>query len=277
MSEPQTLDLRDLNGLIATVVLTGSIEPDFAYNLMEMRSYNEANDFKKIEYRQFDAKLVEAGRDSAVAHMMSEGYQWLLQIDADAAPFPPNALIAMLQDAFIDFPQADAIGAYCQLKSPVPLPTIDTGTGTWEEHYPDTGVLPVIRTGAHFLLTKRSAFDKMGGPPWFRTRSSQRVLDAMFEVDSFARCSLDGENPLTANPEWDTLLHSAAAVSSGGPSHVGEDSGFCDRLRAVGGTILVDTRIIAGHIGKQQITPDMLRDAMESRDRNIRMACGVME
>jgi len=277
MSEQQPTDIRELSGLVATVVLTGSIEPDFAYNLMEMRSYNEANDFKKIEYQQFDAKLVEAGRDAAVAHAIKTDYHWILQIDADAAPFPPNALLVLLQDAFVDFPQADVVGAYCQLKSPIPLPTIDTGTGTWEEHYPDTGVLPVIRTGAHFLLAKRSAFAKMGAAPWFRTRTSQRALDAMFEVDSFARCNLDGENPLTANPEWDTLLHSAVATSRGGPSHVGEDSGFCDRLRAVGGTILVDTRVVAGHIGKQNITPDMLRDAMESRDRNIRMACGILE
>ena len=273
----ETVSLNSLPGLVATVCTTGFVEPDFAYNLMELRSFNERSDFRKVEYRQFDAKLVEAGRDAAVEHALTNGYQWILQIDADAAPFPPDALVKLLQTAYVEVPHADHVGAYCQLKSPVPLPTIDTGTGTWEEHYPDTGVLPVIRTGAHFVLTKRSAFERLGNPPYFRTRHAGRPIDALFEVDNFARCNLDGENPLTVNPEWDTLLHSAAKVSSEGPANVGEDSGFCDRLRAVGGSIFVDTRIVAGHIGKRQITPDMLRDALESRDRNVRMACGVQE
>lgn len=274
---PEEVQLHEIPGLIATVCTTGFVEPDFAYNLMELRSFNEANGYRKVEYRQFDAKLVEAGRDMAIHHALNEGYQWILQIDADAAPFPPDSLVRMLHNGFVAYPQADAIGAYCQLNSPIPLPTIDTGTGTWEEHYPDTGMLRVIRTGAHFLFTKRSAFERLGAPPWFRTRRTQRALDALFEVDNFARCNLDGENPLTANPEWGTLLHSAAAVTTEGEAHVGEDSGFCDRLHALGGLILVDTSIVAGHIGKQQITPDGLRSAMEARDRHVRMACGVLE
>lgn len=275
--EEQQVDLRDLPGLIATVVTTGFVTPEYAFNLMELRSTNETNDFRKIEYRQFDAKLVEAGRDAVIAHAMQQNYEWVLQVDADAAPFPPNALIVMLQDAYLDFPDADVISGYSQLKAPVPLPTIDTGTGTWEEWYPESGVLPVIRTGAHFLLTKKSAFIKMGEPPWFRTRHSDRPIDAMHEVDNFARCKLDGKNPFTEIPEWETLLASAREASAGGPSHVGEDSGFCDRLLASGGRIYVDTRILAGHMDKKYITPDELREAMTERDMQAKLACGVME
>ena len=226
----EELDLQKLPGLIANVCLTGLVTQEFGANLRELRSWNDRNGFHKVEYVDFDAKLVEAGRDAAVSHALANGYAWLLQIDADAAPFPPNSLAVLLQDAFVDYPDADAVGAYCQLKGDIPLPTIDTGTGTWEEWYPDSGVLPVIRTGAHFLFTKVSAFQKMGDPPWFKTRSTPPTIQAFGEIDNFSRTELDGQNPLRG-PVWDGLVQSAIQKSLSETGHVGEDSGWLSRHR----------------------------------------------
>jgi len=268
-------ELRGLPGCIATVVLSGQIMPQFAGALSDMRSYNDRNGFHKVEYKTFYAVLVEAGRDETVQHMLKEGYEWMLQIDADAAPFPADALHRLLVNAFIRMPQADVIGGYCQIKGHVNVPTIDTGTGTWEEHYPGEGIIPVIRTGAHFLLTKRSAFQK-SGPPWFRTRVSTTPLRAMMEVDNFARTSLDGNNPLRDCPEWETLLQ-AAYSKTYGETHVGEDSGFFDKLAATGGLAFVDTDLVVGHLTTKTIMPDDFKKAMRERLAAQRSAVGIYQ
>lgn len=277
MTTQQDVDIRTLPGLIATVCTTGSVLPEYAASLMDLRSWNDRNGFHKVEYLTFNAVFVEAGRDAAVNHALSNNYAWLLQIDADAAPFPPDSLARMLQTAFVDQPHLDAVGAYAQLKGDMPIPTIDTGTGTWEEHYPEEGILPVIRTGGHFLLTKTDAFRKIGPGPYFRTRRPLRPIDALAEVDNFARCELDGDNPFARTRAWTGLIASARNRNPE-PSEigVGEDSGFCDRLKAAGGHIAVDTSIVAGHVDKRYIRPSDLADAMEARDRNLRLRFGVL-
>ena len=259
--------LRQSKGLVATVCTTGTVLPEYAHNFMELRSFNETHNFRGIEYQTFNAVFVEAGRDAACEHALKEGYDWILQIDADAAPFKPDSLIKLLETAYVTHPHLGAVGAYCQLKGDIPIPTIDTGTGKWEEHYPNTGVLPVIRTGAHFLLVKVEVLAMMG-KPWFRSRRLLPPLDAFREVDNFARCELDGKNPFSTSPDWTALVASAseAALQAGGQEHevaVGEDSGFCDRLKSLGGHIAVDTRVVAGHMDRKYIVPDELRKALD--------------
>lgn len=280
MNEQEQLEyLQGLSGLIATICTTGSVLSEYTAAFGNLRSFNDRNGFHKVEYLQIDAKLVEAGRDSAVIHALKEGYDWILQIDADAAPFREDALHVLLNDAYLLHPDADVMGAYCQIKGDMPLPTIDTGTGTWEVHFPDEGILPVMRTGAHFFLTKCDAFRKMGDPPYFRTRKPWLPLQAMAEVDNYARTQLDGQNPFERDRAWITLRQSAAVDSA---SHdptmwVGEDSGFCDRLKAAGGQIYVDTGLVAGHVHKKIIVPDDLREALDKADQRRRLAYGVME
>ena len=267
-------DIKQLPGLVASVCLTGSVMPQFMDSWSNMRSYNDRNGIHKVEYKLFNAVLVEAGRDACVQHMLKEKYAWLLQIDADAAPFSERALERLLTIAFVQLPQADAVGGYCQIKGPVALPTIDTGTGTWEEHYPGEGVIPVIRTGAHFILCKQSAFSSTG-PPWFRTRITTTPLRAMMEVDNFARCRLDGTNPLAKLPEWDTLMH-AAVSGTYGETHVGEDSGFFDKLRSVGKLVFVDTDLVVGHVATKAIMPEDLKEAMDKRLITQKAALGII-
>ncbi|NIV29482.1 MAG: hypothetical protein GWN58_08215, partial [Anaerolineae bacterium] len=117
----------------------------------------------------------EHGRDEACNHALQNNYDWILQIDADAAPIPPGSLERILNVAYVQQPDADVVGAYCQLKHPPFLPTIDTGTGTWEQIFPGEGVLEVMRTGGHFLLTKVPSLRRFG-PPWFRTRLGMRPI-----------------------------------------------------------------------------------------------------
>ena len=271
--------IRTLPGLVATVCTTGMVQPEYAQALQDMRSYNDRSEIHKVEYQVFDAKLVEAGRDAAAMHALENRYAWILQIDADAAPFAPNALEILLFNLFVEYPNLDAIGAYAQLNADIPLPTIDTGTGTWELHFPGEGVLPVIRTGGHFLLTKTIAFQRMGPPPWFRTRRAIRPVEAMREIDSFARCELDGINPFWEDPQWKTLYMSARDKASRGEpeAHVGEDSGFCDRLTASGGLIAVNTNVVTGHVIKDVLTATKLREAMQERLQYSLQICGVEE
>lgn len=250
------------------------VDEQYASAHEEMRAWNIENGFVQVEYQRFPCVLVENGRDEVAMHALREKYDWVLQIDADAAPFPADALAKLLNRAYVDAPDADAVGAYCQLKQPPYLPTIDTGTGRWEEHYPGEGLLPVIRTGGHFLLQKTDAFRKIGAPPYHRTRIAPRPIEIFAEMDSFARTHLDGRNPFAETEEWQALSEIARA-GSGGASWVGEDSGFCDNLTAAGGRIYVDTDLWVGHIAKVTITPKMLKDALDEQRTQVRAACGV--
>lgn len=275
------VDIRKIPGCISTVVLTGTVESLFSGCHEEMRSYNERNGITMVEYRQAHAVLVEAGRDSEVAHMLQAStngtpYQWILQIDADAT-FGPDALAKILHTAFVQVPQSDVVGGYCQLKGGINIPSIDTGSGTWEPHFPGEGVIPVIRTGAHFMLCKRSAFEKLGPGPWFRTRLAWRPIDALAEVDGFARQRNAGRNPFASTDDWQALMTEAVKGAEGGPSTVGEDSGFCDRLKSRGGLIFVDTNIVTGHVSKMLITPAKLKEGLALQQKRLRAVCGLLD
>jgi hypothetical protein len=272
---PEVLDqLRALRGCVSTVVLTGNVESAYASCHEELRSFNDRNGFTNVEYRRSAATLVEAGRDAELQHMAEQKYAYCLQIDADAT-FNADSLVRILHTAFNLVPNSDAVGAYCQLKGSY-SPTIDTGSGMWEIHFPGEGVLPVIRTGGHFLLVKASAVQKMGAAPWFRTRHAPRALDILAEVDNYARTKLSGRNPFSESDDWQKLLEHAKAGAAGGPSSVGEDSGFCDRLKACGGNIYVDSNIVTGHVYRDVITPKKLIDLLKERERKVKLACGVL-
>ena len=277
----QQVDVTKIPGLVATVILSGTVESGYAKCHEDMRVFNTTQGLTAVEYTQFHAVLVEAGRDGAVEQFLNsktrEGieYGWMLQIDADAT-FPPDTLARLLNTAYNLVPDSDVVGAYAQLKGSG-LPTIDCGSGTWEIHYPGEGVLPVMRTGAHCLLTKRSAFQKMGKAPYFRTRLAWRPIDALAEVDNFARQKKSGRNPLSESADWQDLVREAALGADGGPSSVGEDSGFCDRLKSCGGQIYVDTNIVTGHIYKDVLTPAKLKEKVDKLEQRKRLVCGIME
>lgn len=272
MNEEILANLRALKGSVSTVVL-GQVEESFSHALSNMRSWNDRNGFHSVEYVNVPATLVEVGRDAVIEHALRESYDFALQIDADAAPFAPDLLVQMLWTAFIARPDADVVGAYCQLKGSY-APTIDTGTGTWEIHYPGEGILPVIRTGAHAILVK-PAICRRFGPPWFRVRRTMRAIDALAEVDNYARIKHDGRNDLVGTDTWRALVEAARSEAGGAVSSVGEDSGFCDAVKACGGNIYVNTDIWVGHVERRVIVPEMLDEEMEKRENKLRALVGI--
>jgi len=273
--------IADLRGYVATISLTGSVTPQYSSCLMNMARYNDRVGLHKVEYKINHGVLVESARDAIVAHALdprgdrSEApYDWVLQIDADAT-FPENLLHLLLDEAYIHRKDAGVIGTYAQHKNHPHLPTIDTGTGTWEEHYPGEGTIPVIRTGCHCFLAKTGVFMKMGPAPWFRTRIAQNPLRAMREVDGHARRHLAGQNPLRDHPEWATLLEAARQHSPLAESTVGEDSSFFDRCRSHGIPVYVATDIVTGHVTNKVIQPADFVDALRKSRTMQRAALGV--
>lgn len=256
-------------GLVAMIV-TSAVRPATAECLADLRSHNDRKGLHDIEYRIIPAALVEAGRDEACSHALSAGYDWLLQIDADAVFSADSVAYALQQWWPSDF---DIIGAYCQLRGPQGRPTIDTGSGTWEEHYPGEGIIPVIRTGGHFLFIKTAALRRFG-PPWFRSRIPLGPLQALAEVDNFARTHRGGRNPL-AGEAWDDLIDAARPVSRSA-THVGEDSAFCDSACAAGLRVAVDTDWCVGHLSEETIWPDRFINFMAAVRRQQRQALGII-
>lgn len=273
------LDIRELTGYICTVNLTGQVESAYADSILLAMQHCEREGFKKLEWGTQNAMLVESGRDEAVHHALRNNYDYIVQIDGDAAPLPVDVVPRLVYDAFIAKPESDMVGAYSQLKAPPYLPTIDTGTGTWETHFPGQGIVEVIRTGGHCFVLKTGVPGvgaRRFGPPWFRTRQAMSPVRAMADVDNFARIKLDGRNPFSDTLEWGTLL-AAARGNSPMPTDVGEDSGFCDAMRAAGGRIFVDTDLVTGHITRKVIQWSDLKEAMDKRQRSVRLACGIYD
>ena len=263
------------NGLVC-ITTHGSIQAQTAQCLWEMRSFTEKQGATNIRYATIPGGLVDKARNDACRAMMATPEQWLLFIDGDMT-FSPDALMHLLTVAYKTHPWADVVGAYCVLRGDLAIPTIDTGTGTWESHFPGEGVIEVIRTGGAFLLVKRHVCERLP-QPWFATRVPMRPLDAMHELDNFARIKFDGTNPFRETPAWGTLEEIARQDDPRvwTPSEVGEDSGFCDKVRAAGMRIVVHTSVTTGHLGQTTFDWTTHKKAMDDRDREQRLLCGIV-
>lgn len=219
------------------------------------------------------SSLVDRARNQAVAGFLSHNppLGWLLFVDGDAV-FQPDSLHHILAFAYGDGKYADAVGAYCVLRGEPFLPTIDTGTGTWESVLPGQGPMEVMRTGSAFILMKRHCFERVPGP-WYGTRNPMRAIDALAEVDNFAHTRFDGRNPLANTPEWQSLVQCAKDDPSSrqppNPSaFVGEDSNWCDSMRMHGLRIFVHTDIQVNHVDR---TVRSAADHRESMKKNEQM------
>jgi len=254
----------------------------------ELRSFTERAGLLNIKYYMMPGALPEKTRNEAVRAMLREGAGWLLQIDADMT-FPADALVAapdqrpgLLQVAYGLMPHVDAIGALCPLRGDLALGTVDSGTGTWEGGwYPGSGIPEVMRTGAAFILVKRHVFEALKDP-WFRMRVPMRAIDALAEVDNFARIKCDGKNPLREVGDWWQRLEKCAiddpaiAPDTFVPVEVGEDSSFCDRAKLAGFRIFVDTDIPCGHVDTRVLTWADHKKAIGESEKWQRLASGLL-
>jgi hypothetical protein len=265
-------------GLVC-VTTFGFLRHEMVQSWMDLRSHNDAQGLKNVKYVTLPGTLVEKARNEAVRQMLRENMGWLCFIDGDMT-FPPDALLKLLATAYGSHPFVDAIGAWCPLRGELSLPTTDYGSGTWESSFPGAGVREVIRTGAAFLLVKRHVFEALEDP-WFRMRVPKRPIDAMLEVDNFARCRLNGENPFRRLPEWEQLEKAAKDDPSALPENfvpveVGEDSGFADRMRAAGFRLFVHHDVACGHVDSVVRTWADHAKAMRESEKWPRLASGLL-
>jgi len=263
---------------LCVVTTYGQITGETAQSLLDAQAANIKAGLNNITYRMVGGALVDKARNDACQMMLDTGVGWILFIDGDMA-FNAQAILQIATTAYGTNPEYDVMGGYCNLRGDLAIPTVDTGTGTWESHFPRSGVKEVIRTGGAFLLVKRHVCERIPRP-WFAVRVPMRPLDAMAEVDNFARTKFDGDNPFRNMPEWSILEQIAAedrSVHNFIPAEVGEDSGFCDRVRNHGMRIAVDTSIEVQHLHKELIGAQRHKEAMAERHRDLRLLCGIME
>lgn len=278
MTAPATINVP-----VGVVCMTtyGMVTSDTMQAWCEMRSAVEASGLK-CPWVMVPGSLVDRARNQAVLQMlqMQPPMGWLLFIDGDAV-FQTDALSKLLITAYQTHPWADVVGGYCTLRGEPFLPTIDTGTGTWESHLPGQGVMEVMRTGSAFVLIKRHVFERIPGP-WYGTRNPWRPIDAMAELDNFAHTRFDGRNPLTQYPEWQALLQCAKDDASTRGAHdpgsfVGEDSNFCDRNRFHDLRIVVNTDVEVHHVDRVIRSAADHRRVMAERDVLVRKFVGVQK
>ena len=136
-----------INVPIGAVAVTtyGVLQYETVSALMEMRAHVEAAGLR-CPWFFVPGSLVDRARNQAVLTMLNNPQKlgWLLFVDGDAV-FTPDALTKILMTAYKEHPEADVVGGYCTLRGEPYLPTIDTGTGTWESVLPGQGVMEVMR------------------------------------------------------------------------------------------------------------------------------------
>lgn len=281
--EPKAVEIPA--GMLA-ITTYGSITPETTQALLDMAGANRTAGINNVHTSMVQGTLVDKARNESARMMLNNpNFKYLCFIDADMS-FPPQTLQQLLVTAYHMTPWADAVGAYCQLRGSPYLPTIDTGTGTWESHDVGMGPVEVIRTGSACILIKRHVFEQMEFP-WYGVRPAPRPLDIMAELDNFSRCKMDGENPLREHKAWATLEQCARQDAASqrtnpqaqGPggffSSVGEDSSFCDKMKALNLRIVVNTDIVVNHLERKPITPDDHTKAMRELEKWTRLAVGV--
>lgn len=289
MSESQKIAVP--SGMVA-VTTWGMITAECAQSMLEMRAFCERSGLQDVLWTWISGALVDKARNEAVrtflgARIKGQPLQWLCFVDADMI-FPPNALDILLATAYQQTPWADIASGYCQLRGKPYLPTTDFGSGLWEASDPHCGPMEVIRTGSAFIVIKRPVYERMAFP-YYGTRPAPRPLDMLAEIDNFARIKMDGENPLREHPAWaqlescatqDAQRQRAQTPDTAPPgaffSHVGEDSNFCDKARALGFRIVVQTDCVVNHLDRHVITPDDHKTCMRDMERQQRLAVGVL-
>lgn len=277
MSSPETFQCPP--GLIA-MCSPGSIRVETALCLAEMGRVLQQ---RGMPYRigHFGGALVDKARNDACRQLVQDpNLGYVIFIDGDMT-FRPELVSLLIESAYGPKASwADVVGGYCVLRGGA-VPTIDTGTGTWESHFPGGGVKEVIRTGGAFLLVKKHVVQRMP-EPWFACRYPMRWVDALAEVDNFARTKFDGSNPFRDLPgsPWETLTQIAIQDPQTAKPvvgyEVGEDSGFCDRVRTAGMRIVVDTDLEVGHIDSQVLNGATHKQRMDERDADLRRLHGVL-
>lgn len=275
----QTQQITVPSGLIC-VTTFGYITQQTVQSLLDARSFCEKQGLANLQWLMLPGALVEKARNEATRQCLKAGHGFLLFIDGDTV-FPQEAVIQLITSAYGELPQADVMGAWVPLRGELALPTIDDGTGTWNSHYPGSGIIPVMRTGGAFLLVKRHVFEALKDP-WFRMRVPARAIDMIAELDNWLRIKFDGQNPFRNYGDYWAKAEKAATddpsvvVENFVPVEVGEDSGFSDRVKLAGFNIFVNTNIACGHVDHVVLNWQKHKSAMDEAAKWQRLASGLL-
>lgn len=278
MTAPQQISVP--SGMVC-VTTYGMITQQTTQCLLNARSFSEKQGLANVQWITLPGALVEKARNEATRQMLRGGHGFLIFIDGDCT-FEENAILALIQSAYGELPAADAMGGWCPLRGELALPTIDCGSGTWESHFPGSGIMPVMRTGGAFLLVKRHVFEALKDP-WFRMRVPSRAVDDFVGVDNWMRMKFNGTNPFREQmPEiWDKAFKCATddpsiVIENFVPVEVGEDSGFCDRAKLAGFNLFVNTNIACGHVDQVVLNWQKHKEAMQNAEKWQRLASGLL-
>ena len=276
--QPATQQFNAPPGIVA-LTTHGMAVADTLGALLEMRSFSERQGLLNVQWQIIHGALVDKARNEAARTLLKSQGQWLLFCDLDMV-MPPEALVQLVYTAYATHPHYDVLGSYCNLRGQTALPTIDTGTGTWESWFPGQGVVEVMRTGAAFLLIKRHVFERLPDP-WFALRVPMRPLDAISEVDTYCRTIFNGQNPFRGRDDlaWERMTECASQDRSlkgpWVPGEVGEDSSFCDRVTGAGMRIGVQTDIVLRHLTTVAQGWEDHKRSMDDRARQDRFLVGM--
>ena len=259
----------------------GSIQIETTGSLVQMAIHATKMGLDNIGWEWVSGILVDKTRNESASHLLKSKAKWLWFIDGDML-FQPNLVDHLLSTAFKDCAWADIVGGYCNLRGWPYLPTIDCGSGVWEAHDANIGPVEVIRTGGACLLVKRHVFEKMAYP-WFGVRPASQPIENFAEVDNFLRMKYDGVNPFADDPKWKKAVAIAGENSRqtlGAPEaqrthSVGEDSNFCDKAKALGFRIVVQTNAVCQHVDKKIIGPVDHMEALEKAKTQERLLVGA--
>jgi hypothetical protein len=162
--------------------------------------------------------LISRARNTLTAKFLHQKESsHLMFIDADIGWEPWHLLVLLNRDV-------EMIGGLYPMKT-MPIKWVVNGFEGAEEGA--DGLQEVSKTGTGFLLTKRSAFEKMAVHPAVKAYKNDIGLDPVY--DQYLRTY------------WDTAVRQNRYYS--------EDWTACENFRDLGGRIWVDKRVLLRHSG----------------------------
>lgn len=199
----------------------GSCRPEFAKSLLalqRMELLNPSPHYELLEPEYCGGLYVVENRNALVTHALSEGIDWLLQIDADES-FPAHLVRQLMKTA--DAKNRPIVtGLYANVQpAETPGATIildmiyrEIGTGEYESIIPPSDMRPfmVDACGSGCLLVHASVYKKLQYP-WFWlehiTPTDKDRPQLMNEDIAFCRKAREAGYQLWCDPQAELTHH----------------------------------------------------------------------
>lgn len=197
----------------------GLVTPAYAQSLAMATAFLAANGVPHVPVL-FEDSLVDRGRDRAAAAMLEGDYTHLLFIDADIEFDYRDVVRLLAADKDI------IVGAYRKKNDRDEFAvSFLPDAADHLEQCPHTGAVKIARAGTGFMMIRRTVFEQL-----------RAAMPDLHYVDYSAAAD---PRPMTAY--FEHVVRDGRRWS--------EDYTFCERWRAIGGAIWLDTSIQLGHWG----------------------------